>query len=149
MEQKIEIFNKINNFGNDNGMKLRVIEPGLIEYTMKVKKEHLSSPTTAHGGVIAALMDSVLGVGALSLAFKENRLVSTVEFKINFFHPVNFGDILIGKSKVEYQGKRIIATSGEIHCKRRNLLVAIGLGTFNSYPLDKASVRDIFSHNES
>ena len=141
----IEIFNQINVFGRENGMELKVINPGEIEYTMLVTEKHLSSPNTAHGGVIAGLMDSVLGTGALSLAFTENNLVSTVEFKINYFHPVKLGDTLIGKSKVEYHGKRIISTSGEIHCSRRNLLVAKGLGTFNAYPVDKGDLSGIFS----
>jgi uncharacterized protein (TIGR00369 family) len=144
MEQMIEIYNQINNYGKDNGMKLTLHEPGVVEYRMEITDKHLSSPNTAHGGIIAGLMDSVLGAGALSLAFTQRNLVSTVEFKINYFHPVNHGDVLIGISKVEFQGKSIISTSAEIHCERRNLLVAKGIGTFNAYPVDKAKIKDIF-----
>ena len=144
MEHMIEIYNQINKYGQDNGMQLKLHKPGVVEYKMEVTEKHLSSPNTAHGGIIAGLMDSVLGSGALSLAFTEGNLVSTVEFKINYFHPVNLGDILIGTSKVEFHGKSIIATSAEIHCERRNLLVAKGLGTFNAYSMDKAKIKDIF-----
>ena len=140
----MEIYNKINNYGRDNGMEAKLLEPGVVEYRMEVGEKHLSSPNTAHGGIIAGLMDSVLGAGALSLAFTQNNLVSTVEFKINYFHPVHLGDKLIGTSKVEFHGKSIIATSAEIHCERRNLLVAKGLGTFNAYSVDKAKIKDIF-----
>ena len=144
MKEMIEIYNQINNYGRDNGMIPELIEPGVVEYTMEVTEKHLSSPNTAHGGIIAGLMDSVLGAGALSLAFTNKNLVSTVEFKINYFHPVSLGDTLIGRSKIEFHGKSIIATSAEIHCRRRNLLVAKGIGTFNAYPMDKAKIRDVF-----
>lgn len=140
----IEIYKEINVYGRENGMELTSKEPGVIIYEMEILEKHLSSPEVAHGGVIAGLMDSVLGAGALTLAFTEKNLVSTVEFKINYFHPVRLGDILIGESKVEFKGKSIIVTSAEIHCKRRNLLVAKGLGTFNAYPMNKASAKNIF-----
>ncbi len=144
MDEMIKVFDQINVYGRENGMKLNVVEPGVIIYEMDIAEKHLSSPQTAHGGIIAGLMDSVLGTGALSLAFTEKKLVSTVEFKINYFHPVKLGDHLVGKSHVEFKGKRIIATSAEIHCSQTELLVAKGLGTFNSYPLDKVKGQNIF-----
>jgi len=149
MEKMIEIYNQINVFGKENGMVLKVIQPGEIEYIMEIKDKHLSSPNIAHGGVVAGLMDSVLGTGALSLAFTLQNLVSTVEFKINYFHPVKLGDILVGKSTVEFHGKSIISTSGEIHCQQTKVLVAKGLGTFNSYPIEKGNLKEILSNEEN
>lgn len=133
----IDVYNKINLYAQENGLVLQVIEPGHITYTMKVLEKHLSSPNTCHGGVIAGMMDSVIGTAALSLAFTENNLVSTVEFKINFFKPVHLHDELTGTGKVDYKGKSLIISSGEIYDKKTGQLVAKGIGTFNVYPLSK------------
>ena len=47
-------------------MELTILKPGSIEYEMKVLEKHLATLTAAHGGMIAGMMDGVLGVSALS-----------------------------------------------------------------------------------
>lgn len=135
--QMIRHYNQINKYGIDNGMTLDIIEPGHIKYSMTIEQKHLSSPNTCHGGVIAGLMDSVIGTAALSKAFEENNLVSTVEFKINYLQPVNLGDTLIGEGKIDFKGKSTIVSSGNITKEKDGSLVAIAIGTFNVYPLSK------------
>ena len=88
--------------------------PGDIEYKLTIQRKHLSSPGVGHGGVIAAMMDAVIGTTALSQVFHEKKLVSTIEFKINYFKPIFEDDILIGTGQIEFQGKSIIACSGKI-----------------------------------
>ena len=128
-----------NNFGKTLGMDFKIIEPGLVHYFITIKPEHLATPKAAHGGVISALMDGLLGVSALSVSANENKIISTVEFKINFLAPALLDDELMGIGKVEQQGKRLIITSGDIICpKRNNILIAKGIGTFNAYPAEKA-----------
>ncbi|GAA4501174.1 hypothetical protein GCM10023172_22600 [Hymenobacter ginsengisoli] len=133
-------YNRINRYGQANGMTLTVPEPGLAEYRMVIQEAHLSSPGTAHGGVLAGLMDAVLGAAALTLAFTGGDLVSTVEFKINFLRPVHLGDELRAVAKVEHTGKSIIVASGTIYRQADDAddpAVAQGLGTFNRYPVAK------------
>ncbi|GAA3918274.1 PaaI family thioesterase [Hymenobacter algoricola] len=133
----VAIYNQINQYGQINGMALTVSEPGQVAYTMTIGNEHLSSPGTCHGGVIAGLMDSALGAAALSLAFTAGELVSTVEFKINYLHPVRLHDQLVARGRVEHSGKTLVVASADIACPARNLVVARGMGTFNRYPADK------------
>lgn len=84
------------------------------------------------------MMDGVLGVAALSLAVESERLVSTVEFKINFFKPIQPGDVLLGYGKVIFEGKRLMGSEGTIfRANHHDEVVAKGLGTFNAYPADK------------
>ncbi len=128
-----------NNFGRTLGMDFKILEPGLVHYFITIKPEHLATPKAAHGGVISALMDGLLGVTALSVSEKDNDIVSTVEFKINFLGPAFVGDTLQGIGKVEQKGKRLIITSGEIICpERNNASIAKAMGTFNAYPAQKA-----------
>jgi len=135
--EMVEHYNQINKYAIDNGMNLQVLEPGHIIYTMIIEEKHLSSPNTCHGGVIAGLMDSVIGTAALSKAFEEDNLVSTVEFKINYLQPVNHKDVLVGEGKIDFKGKSTIVSSGKIIKQGTGAVVAIAIGTFNVYPISK------------
>jgi uncharacterized protein (TIGR00369 family) len=134
-------YNRINRYGQANGMALTVPAPGRAEYRMVITEAHLSSPGTAHGGVLAGLMDAVLGAAALTQAFTAGELVSTVEFKINYLRPVHLGDELRAVAQVEHAGKSIVVVSGSIYRQGNpadeDSAVAQGLGTFNRYPAAK------------
>lgn len=132
----------MNAYGKVNGLALTIISPGHIKYTMRVTKAHLATTTTIHGGVMAAMMDAILGVAALSMACEEDKLVSTVEFKINYLAPVLFNSVLIGEGNVIQKGKRIIISDGSIRVDGSSELVAKGLGTFSAYPLSKSKILD-------
>lgn len=135
----IEQYVSNNHFGKTLGMEFKIIEPGLVHYFITIKQEHLATPLAAHGGVISALMDGLLGVTALSVSANEHHIVSTIEFKINFLSAAFEGDTLQGIGRVENQGKRLIVTSGDIICpERNNIVIAKAMGTFNTYPAEKA-----------
>ena len=138
MNPILKKYNQVNAFGKLLGLELNIIEPGHVEYRMEITEKHLSNPAAAHGGGIAAMMDGILGVAALSLAAEKKRLVSTVEFKINYYAPIKLGDKLIGVGKVVFEGNRLISSEGAIYCENENMnLVCKGLGTFNAYPVEK------------
>ncbi|MGI4739140.1 MAG: PaaI family thioesterase [Janthinobacterium lividum] len=136
-------YNQINLYGQANGMALTVPTPGQAEYRMTIVDAHLSSPGTAHGGVLAGLLDAVLGAAALTQAFTAGDLVSTIEFKINYLRPVLLGDELRAVAQVEHAGKSIVVVSGTIYrvaateAAGPEQAVAQGLGTFNRYPATK------------
>ena len=135
----IEQYIAQNNFGKTLGMDFKIIEPGLVHYFITINQEHLATPKAAHGGVISALMDGVLGIAALSTVTEHKKAVSTVEFKINFFNPALLNDKLLGIGKIEQKGNRLIVTSGEIICPERDdVVIAKAIGTFNAYPAEKA-----------
>jgi len=135
----IEQYNMHNEFGKTIGMNFEIIEPGLVHYYLTIKQKHLATPLSAHGGVISALMDGLLGVTALSVVEKENKIISTIEFKINFLSPAFLHDNLIGIGKMEKKGNHLIIVSGDIFCvNRENSLITKAMGTFNAYPAEKA-----------
>lgn len=148
MHKILELYNRINKFGADQQMNYEVVEPGNIRYTMRVREEHMATPLAIHGGMLAAMMDALLGVTALSLSCEEGRLVSTVEFKINYFAPAKLNDLLVGTGRIESQGKRIIIASGEIEASGRSVTVAKGIGTFNAYPLEKSGILEALDKSQ-
>jgi uncharacterized protein (TIGR00369 family) len=142
MNHLIEIYHQVNNFGRENNMKLTVVKPGEIIYEMEVLEKHLATVNTIHGGMIAALMDGVIGVAALSLVAQDKKLVSTVEFKLNYYKPAYLGDVLKGYGRVDNAGNRIISTSGEIY-NQKGEMIAKAMGTFNAYPFDKSDIAKV------
>ena len=141
MHAVLKKYNEVNAFGRLLGLELKVIEPGEVEYRMEIKEEHLSNPMAAHGGAISSMMDAILGVAALSLAVEKDKLVSTVEFKLNYYAPIKLGDKLLGKGKVTFEGNRLISSEGAIYIENEDMKIASkGLGTFNAYPLAKNSM---------
>ena len=122
--------------------------PGESTYNMTVLDKHLSSPNVCHGGVVAGFMDSVLGSAALSISFSSGALVSTVEFKINYFLPVFLSDELEGIGKVDFEGKKLISSTGEIFrtSNGKRELIAKAIGTFNKYPIEKTQFAELFNN---
>lgn len=143
MHKILKLYNSINQYGTLNELILTVLDSGHISYEMEVKKKHLATPIAIHGGVLSAMMDAVLGVASLSASCHDGKLVSTVEFKINYLAPARLGDVLIGVGKVIQKGNRLIITEGDIKLKENNKLIAKGTGTFSAYPIEKAG---IFEH---
>lgn len=128
-----------NHFGNYLGMDFKIITDGYLEYNLIINKQHLATPMAAHGGVIAALVDAALGVAALSSVYKENKVVSTIEYKTNFMNPSLLNDQLKAIAKVEQKGNRIIIVSCDVTAvNRNNIAIAKALGTFNAYDATRA-----------
>ena len=134
-------YNQTNHFGRLLGMQYEIQHSGEIYYRLEVKKEHLATKTAAHGGLLAAFMDAVVGVAALSKMTDQGKVVSTVEMKLNFIHPALLGDQLLGKGKVIKSGKRILVVDGKIY-NQDDKLIAVCLATLNAYPFEKSDMSD-------
>ena len=131
MSKVIEDYIKNNRFGQYLGMEFRIIEPGHIEYYLTTN-EHLEAiKGMTHGGAVAGFMDGILGVAALSEVENENKLVATIEFKINYMKPVHTDEKLIGIGKVLQRGKSTLVVEGKIMCGEE--LKVCALGTFKAY----------------
>jgi len=129
----LDLYNQVNAFGRDHNMSYRILEPGHIEYHFTPGERHLATATAVHGGMVAAYMDAVLGVAALSAVYHEGKLVATVEFKINFTAPALPGKRLTGIGKVIQKGKSMLVVKGDI-TNEDGVLVATALGTLKAYP---------------
>lgn len=139
MSTLIKKYRENNHFGRLIGMDFNIIEKGSVEYYLTITQDHLATPNAAHGGLISSLVDAALGVVALSVVHEENKVVSTVEYKINFLSPALLNDNLKAVAKIVQKGKRIIITScNVVATNRNNMAVAIATGTFNAYDASKA-----------
>src|ERR1700752_3801650 len=112
MHPIINKYIEYNNFGRLLGLHFNIVEPGVVQHYLTITKDHLATPQAAHGGALSAMMDAVLGVAALSLVCQDLKIVSTVEFKLNYLNPALLDDELSGESFIEQKGNRIIVVSG-------------------------------------
>jgi uncharacterized protein (TIGR00369 family) len=134
----IEKYIENNHFGALLGMDFKIIADGHVEYYLTVNEHHLATPNSAHGGLINSLIDGALGVAGLSSVYKENKVVSTVEYKTNFLSPAFLNDNLKAVAKVEHRGKRLLVITCEVVAENRHALIAKAMGTFNAYDAAKA-----------
>ncbi len=134
----LEQYTEKNQFGTWLGMQFKELKPGEIEYTLVIEEKHLATPFATHGGVIAALVDATLGVSGLSAVQHEGKVVSTIEYKLNFMSPVLVNETLVAYGKVEQKGKSILIISCDVINASTQKLVAKALGTFNCYDAVKA-----------
>ena len=56
------------------------------------------------------------------------------------------GDKLLGKGKVDFEGKKLISSTAEIFVEKdgEEILIAKAIGTFNKYPLEKTQFAKLF-----
>lgn len=99
---------------------------GRIELTVGPK--HLRNLGIMHGGVLATLLDSVMGMAAGTLA-PEGHFVVTVQLNINFVRPAWQGETLVATGEVCHRGKQTAVARGEVRTGS-GVLVGIGSATF-------------------
>jgi uncharacterized protein (TIGR00369 family) len=132
MEELIQLYRNQNQFGKWLGMDFKIQKAGKVEYKLTPKESHEALKGMTHGGVLAGMMDGVLGVAALSAVADERKYVATVEFKINYLAPAVTGETLLGLGQVIKKGGKILVVEGKIY-NTKNELIATALGTFRAY----------------
>ncbi|MFA5574908.1 MAG: PaaI family thioesterase [Brumimicrobium sp.] len=136
-DKVLELYKASNNYGKFLDMKLEIPKDGEAIYTIEIQEKHLATPIAAHGGVVAGVIDGTMGVAALTIAGKTNRVVSTVDLRVNYLKPVVLGDTLTSKGEVLSAGKRLIYVEATV-TNQDDVLVAKASGIFNAYPAEKA-----------
>ena len=132
-------YNQTNQFGQFLGLELELVKPGEVNYYVTVNQDHMATLKSAHGGFLAGIFDQIVGTAALSMAVLDDKVVATVEFKINYLKPAFLNDKLIGNGKVISNGKRIYTVEGKIY-NQNNELLALGIATLNAYPFEKSDM---------
>ena len=101
------------------------------EVALQIREDHLSSARKVHGGVISAFFDFACGAAVFS-TMSPDDFCSTVELKVNYFHPIHQTDRLIARTEVVFRGKKLCVIHGRLY---RNddfqQVVAMATATFN------------------
>ena len=92
--------------GNWLEFTLEKIEKGSAEITLGIKKEMTNPYGNIHGGMMALVMDEVIGWAVLSLD-TDNHYTS-LNLNVDFLYAIKEGDTMRAKSQVIRAGKKII-----------------------------------------
>ncbi|HEY8515124.1 MAG TPA: PaaI family thioesterase [Candidatus Binatia bacterium] len=106
------------------GVRFVEFGPGRLLATMEVRDELLTPFGTLHGGVMAGLVDHVLGCVLYPL-MQRGQWAATTEFKLNYLAPVRSGTIT-AESTVLSLGKRTAVVRVEVTNDGRLACVAQG-----------------------
>jgi uncharacterized protein (TIGR00369 family) len=106
------------------------IGPGTMTAELAVREELLNPFGTAHGGVLAALVDHVLGAVLYPL-MPRGSWAATTEFKVNLLAPVRDG-VLRARSEVVAMTKRTAVV--RIDVTNDDRLVGLAQGTVTISP---------------
>ncbi|MCD7978880.1 MAG: PaaI family thioesterase [Tannerellaceae bacterium] len=115
---------RTNPYVNFLGIEFTFIEEGVVEARMQLKDEHKQYSGVSHGGVLAALADTIAGFAAYTLT-PLDRDVLTAEMKISFLRAA-WGKELIARGYVIKPGRKVHFSECEIYCDDKMVAKASG-----------------------
>jgi uncharacterized protein (TIGR00369 family) len=107
------------------GARIVELGPGRLVATMEARAELMTPFGTLHGGVMAGLVDHVLGCVLYPL-MQRGQWAATTEFKLNYLAPVRGGTVT-AESRVIALGKRTAVVQVEV--AHEDKLVCVAQGT--------------------
>jgi len=106
------------------GMELLEVGPGEALVMMRGQKKFLNYLSIVHGGALASLCDTAMGMAVRSLG----AFPATVEMKINYISPGKEDQDIYAKGRVLKKGKTLLVTEAELTSGGN--LISKAVGTF-------------------
>lgn len=125
-----------NSFVNLCGLKIIDVECGTSKLSMDISSEkHTNMYSVVHGGALAALADTALGVACASTGAR----IVTIDYSINFIKNINAGDTAISVAHVVNRGHKVIVVEVNTYNKAGDLLTKLNgtayvIGAFEDVP---------------
>ena len=126
---------KKNPYVNLLDMNIIELDEGYAELSMPIMHQHTNLYNVAHGGALASLADTCMGVACTTTGKK----VVTLEMNMNFIKSAVPQLGLRGIGKIIHNGKSTIVAEGQIFDGQNNL-IATARGTFYVTGLFEESV---------
>ncbi len=102
----------------------REIEYGSLTFEYTIRPEMTNPAGLLHGGVIAGIIDDLIGATVYSME-KAGHYV-TVNLAVDYFSMALGGDLVLAKSRVVKDGRKVIHVECELWNPKKNRLLAKG-----------------------
>lgn len=112
---------KVNPFAQHLHLPPVTVTDGVARMEFVVEEIHLRPGGLLHGGVLAAVLDTVTGFAAYSIAPPGNEVL-TMQLNINMTATARQGDRVIATGKAAHAGRRTAVVHGEIRLANDKLL---------------------------
>src|SRR6185503_15013973 len=109
------------------GIEVEAVEPGHAVLTMPIRSELKQNHGVAHGGSIAAVIDSAMALAIMPM-LAENERTTTVDLTIHYLRPLTEGTAR-ASARVLRAGKRVITGSAELF-DHQGKLAATAISTY-------------------
>jgi len=95
---------------------------GSLTFAYKIRKEMTNPMGNLHGGVIAGIIDDIMGATVYSLE-KSDQFV-TVNLSVDYFVPARLGDVIHATTRVVKEGRNVINMACELWLPAKKRLLA-------------------------
>jgi uncharacterized protein (TIGR00369 family) len=110
---------------HNGGLLFKTISESEYEFKATIKENHLNAAGITHGGFIATFIDAGAGTAAHRIADKKPCV--TISLEIKFISPVNLGQELIGKTKIQKKTKSMVFLTCELTTENKIVATASGV----------------------
>ena len=109
----------------NGGLLFKAISENEYEFKATIKENHLNAAGIAHGGFIAAFVDS--GVGTAAHKSADPNPCVTVSLELKFISKVKLGQELVGKTKIQKKTKSMVFLTCELTAANKIVATASGV----------------------
>ena len=110
---------------HNGGLLFKTISESEYEFKASIKENHLNAAGITHGGFIATFIDAGAGTAAYRVA--DQKPCVTISLEIKFISPVNLGQELIGKTKIQKKTKSMVFLTCELITENKIVATASGV----------------------
>ena len=110
---------------HNGGLLFRTISENEYEFKATIKQNHLNAAGITHGGFIAAFVDA--GAGSAAHKSANGSSCVTVSLELKFISPVQLGQELVGKTKIQKKTKSMIFLTCELTAAKKIVATASGV----------------------
>lgn len=114
---------KVNPFAEHLHLPPVTVKEDAARMEFVVEPIHLRPGGVLHGGVLAAVLDTVTGFAAYSIA-PPNHEVLTMQLNMNMTATAKLGERIVATGKVVHAGRRTAVVHGEIRLADGKLLAS-------------------------
>ena len=119
---------------HNGGILFKTISENEYQFKATIKENHLNTAGITHGGFIAAFVDA--GAGTAAHRVNNGNPCVTISLELKFISPVQLGQELVGKTKIQKKTKSMVFLTCELTVE--NKIVATGSGVWKILKLTGA-----------
>ena len=110
---------------HNGGVLFKTISEKEYQFKTTIRENHLNAAGITHGGFIAALVDS--GVGTAAHRSADGNPCVTISLELKFISPVQLGQELVGKTKIQKKTKSMVFLTCELTSEDKIVATASGV----------------------
>ena len=110
---------------HNGGLLFKTISETEYQFKAKINENHLNAAGITHGGFIAAFIDA--GAGTAAHRASNQSPCVTISLELKFISPVQLGQELVGKTKIQKKTKSMVFLTCELTCANKIVATASGV----------------------